>query len=100
MTVSAEHLWIILGMAVVTYLTRIVGYFGIGHRKISPRLNNVLEAVPGAVLIAVIAPAILNQGLAGAVAGAITILAAWRLPLLAVVAIAVITAAIARAYLA
>lgn len=100
MTIELDHLMIILGMALVTYLTRIIGYWWIGQRPMEPWLSDVLEAVPGAVLVAVIAPAILAQGWAGAIAGAVTIIAAWRLPLLAVVTIAVLVAAIARAYLA
>ena len=43
-------------MCVVTYLTRIVGYLALRNRTLSPRLRVVLEAVPGCVLISVIAP--------------------------------------------
>lgn len=99
MSVTLEPMLIILGMAIATYLTRSLGYWWIGRRPVAPWLKDVLEAVPGAVLVAVIAPAILMQGWAGIITGAVTILAAWRLPLLAVVALAVITAASTRALL-
>lgn len=97
MNLTESHLAAIIGMALVTYATRVVGYWWIARRPVPARLRQLLEVVPGAVLVAVIAPAMLANGLSGLIAGAVTVLAAWRLPLLAVVAVAVIAAAASRA---
>lgn len=72
----------ILGMGFVTYLTRIGGYVLMRKRTPGPRMTAALNAVPPAVLTAVIAPSILSAGPAEAIAGLITATAAFRLPLL------------------
>lgn len=46
----------ILGMAVVTYLTRILGYLILRNRNLSPGTRSVLESAPGCVMISAIAP--------------------------------------------
>ena len=46
----------IVGMAVVTYLTRALGFLLLRNRTLGPQLTQVLNAAPGCVLIAVIAP--------------------------------------------
>lgn len=79
----------ILAMGIVTYLTRIGGYLVMRNRSAGPRLSAALNAVPPAVLTAVIAPSVLSAGPAEAIAGAVTAAAALRLPLLATVALGV-----------
>jgi uncharacterized membrane protein len=96
MSVDPLTLTAILVMAAITYLTRIVGYALIRQLRVEGRLRAALEAVPGAVLVALVAPAILAHGLAEALAGVVTIVAATRLPVLAVVAIGVAGAALFR----
>jgi uncharacterized membrane protein len=81
----------ILGMAVVTYFTRIAGLALADRLTLSPRAQAAFDAIPPAVLIAVIAPSALATGWPETVAAAITGLAATRLPLLAVVAVGVAT---------
>jgi uncharacterized membrane protein len=56
-------------------------------RSLSPRITAALNAVPPAVLTAVIAPSVLTAGPAEAIAGAVTLVAAFRLPLLVTVAV-------------
>lgn len=80
-------LFTILAMAGVTYLTRIGGDLLMRGRVLSPRMTAALNAVPPAVLTAVIAPSVLTAGLAEAIAGAVTLAAAFRLPLLVTVAV-------------
>ncbi|MDN3714062.1 AzlD domain-containing protein [Paracoccus cavernae] len=46
----------ILAMLAVTYTTRIPGYLFLRDRTISPRLQLMMEAAPGCILISVIAP--------------------------------------------
>lgn len=85
MTLDPLTLVTILGMAGVTYLTRVLGYWMIARMALKGRVAAALEAVPGAVLIAVIAPTILLTGPAEALAAAVTLLLAWRLPILVAV---------------
>jgi uncharacterized membrane protein len=89
----------ILGMATVTYLTRIGGYLLMRDRTLGPRATAALDAVPAAILTAVIAPSVLAAGPAEAVAGLITAVAAFRLPLLATIAVGVGSLVILRAVL-
>ncbi len=79
----------ILGMAIVTYLTRIAGLYFAGRLRLSGRTKAAFDAIPPAVLIAVIAPSALATGWRETLAAAVAALAATRLPLLAVVAIGV-----------
>ena len=46
----------IIGMLCVTYSTRLLGYFALRNRILSPRAKQMMEAAPGCVLISVIAP--------------------------------------------
>jgi uncharacterized membrane protein len=97
MTVDGATLVAILAMAVVTYATRIAGFL-IGHRlALRGRARAAFDAIPPAVLVAVIAPTTLATGWPETVATAITILAATRLPLLATVAVGVAAVVVLRA---
>jgi len=86
----------ILGMGAATYITRIAGLVLIRYVELTGRTRAALEAVPVAVLMAVIAPTILATGPAETCAAVVTMLAATRLPLLAVVITGVISAAAFR----
>ena len=56
-------MWIILGGALVTYLTRIGGYLVLSRvRRIHPRVEAGLDAVPAAVLTTLVAPAATTGG--------------------------------------
>ena len=88
----------ILLMATATYLTRTVGYVALRNRKLSARAMTVLEAVPGCVLISVIAPAFVSDRPADLIALAITLLAAMRLPMLPAVVISVASAGLLRQF--
>jgi uncharacterized membrane protein len=89
----------ILGMGVVTYITRIGGDLLMRNRTLGPRMTAALNAVPPAVLMAVIAPSVLSAGLAEAIAGVITLIAAFRLPLLATMMVGVGAVVLARSLL-
>jgi uncharacterized membrane protein len=90
MTIDTLNLVAILGMAIVTYATRIAGLALAGRLDLSPRAQAAFDAIPPAVLIAVIAPSALATGWAETAAAALTALAATRLPLLGVVAVGVV----------
>lgn len=97
--IHTASLLTILAMAGVTYLTRIAGYLALRNRVLSPRAKAVMEAAPGCVLIAVIAPYFVSTHPADLIALAITILAAMRLPMLATVIIAIVSTGLLRHFL-
>ena len=68
----------ILGMSAVTLLTRYTGYWLVGRFAVRGRLAAALEAMPGAMLISIIAPTLFLTGPAEAVAGIVTGLLSWR----------------------
>lgn len=96
MSVDPTTLTAILGMAIVTYLTRAGGYWLVGRVTLGARAQAALDAVPGAVLISVIAPMALATGWPETVAAIVAVLAALRLPLLAAVAVSVAAVALLR----
>jgi uncharacterized membrane protein len=81
----------ILAMAAVTYVTRIAGLLVADRLVLTGRAKAAFDAIPPAVLVAVIAPTALTTGWAEALAAAITAVAAFRLPLLATVAVGVVS---------
>ena len=89
MSLDTTTLLAILAMALVTYATRIAGLFIADRLVLSGRAKAAFDAIPPAVLVAVIAPTALTTGWAEACATAITAVAATRLPLLATVAVGV-----------
>lgn len=90
MTLDTQTVLAILGMAIVTYATRIAGLALAGRLDLSPRAQAAFDAIPPAVLIAVIAPSALATGWAETGAAIVAGIAATRLPLLAVVAVGVV----------
>lgn len=79
----------ILGMLAATYSTRLIGFLALRNRSLSPRAAAVMEAAPGCVLIAVIAPHFVSNKPHELIALAITLFAASRLSMLPTVLIAV-----------
>ena len=90
MTLDTQTLLAILGMALVTYATRIAGLALAGRLDLSPRAQAAFDAIPPAVLIAVIAPSALATGWPETGAAVVAAIAATRLPLLGVVAVGVV----------
>ena len=90
MSLDPINLAAFLGMALVTYLTRIAGLALVGRLNLTPRAQAAFDAIPPAVLIAVIAPSALATGWPETGAAIAAAIAATRLPLLAVVAVGVV----------
>jgi uncharacterized membrane protein len=97
MRIDPITLLTILGMAGATYLTRIAGLMLADRLVLSGRAKAAFEAIPPAVLIAVIAPTALATGWPETAAAAITMVAALRLPLLATIAVGVAAVVALRA---
>ena len=75
----------IAAMAIVTAGTRLAGLWFVKVIRPHGRFAAALEAVPAAVLMSVIAPTIFLKGPAEAIAAAITLALAFRLPMMAAV---------------
>jgi branched chain amino acid efflux pump len=90
MELDPRTLLAIAGIALATYATRVAGFAFMRFMNVRGRVRAALDAVPPAILMAVIAPTILATGFAETLAAAITAVAAmFRLPLIAVVIIGV-----------
>jgi uncharacterized membrane protein len=89
MSLDTATLVAILAMALVTYATRTAGLALAGRLDFSGRAKAAFEAIPPAVLTAVIAPAALATGWPETLAAAATALAATRLPLLGTIVVGV-----------
>ncbi len=96
MSVEMSNLLAIVGMALATWATRLAGLGLLGLVGRNRVLESALDAVPVAVLTAVIAPSIVNGGPATTIAAAVTVIAAIRLPLLATVVIGVASVVVLR----
>jgi len=93
---NSQVLLTIILMALTTYLTRLGGYFALRNRVLSPKAARVLEAVPGCVLISVIAPHFSTGHPADLAALAITLVAASRFSMLPTVLLGVASAGVLR----
>lgn len=97
MTLDPQTLLAILGMALATYATRLAGLALAGRLQLSSRAQAAFDAIPPAVLVAVIAPSALATGWPETAAALLAALAATRLPLLGVVAVGVAAVVALRA---
>ena len=86
----------ILFVAITTYLTRILGYVLLKNKTLSTKQKQILEVVPGCVLISVIAPYFVRDNPTDMIAIVVTLIAASRLSLLPTVIISMSTAAFLR----
>ncbi len=96
MTLDFNTLLAILAMAVATIFTRISGLVLIRYVEIDEIRRAAIEAIPPAVLMAVIAPTAFATGWAETLACVATAIAASRLPMLASVVVGVATVALLR----
>ena len=86
MTLDPQVFAAILAMATATYVTRLAGFWLVRRIKLEGRFAAALEAVPGAILIALVTPTALATGPAETLAALATIILALRLPTLMAVA--------------
>src|SRR5215831_13328537 len=87
----------ILGMALVTYATRAGGFWLMGLVTPSPRVEAWLKQIPGAVLVAIIAPTVLASSIAESLAAVATVLIAIRTKnVLAAMLVGVVAVALLR----
>lgn len=68
----------ILAMAVVTYLTKASGLWLLGRVDLSERAEAGLEALPGAIVVSILAPSVATAGPPTWLAAGVVVLVAWR----------------------
>ena len=87
----------ITGMALATYATRASGLYLMRGVTVRGRLKAALDALPPAILMAVIAPTILTTGIAETIAAAITAVSALlRAPLVVTILFGVVSVVLLR----
>ncbi len=86
---------IVLGGALVTWMTRIGGPWLVARVRLGPAANAALEATPGAVLVALVTPAALSRP-SDALAAAFVCLIARRVPMVVAVAAGVVAVVLLR----
>ena len=96
MSLDPTTLGAILAMAAVTYGTRIAGLFVAERLVLTGRAKAAFDAIPPAVLMAIIAPTALTTGWPETIAAAIAAVAATRLPLLGTIAAGVAAVVVLR----
>ncbi|RQG92295.1 AzlD domain-containing protein [Natrarchaeobius chitinivorans] len=69
---------VVLAMALVTYLTKIGGIWLVRHVELSERLEAGLSVLPGAIVVAVLAPELAAGGPAEWGAAGVVLLVMWR----------------------
>ena len=95
-----QTLLIIAAGAIATYFTRVGGYIFITRMKrIPPRAEAALNAVPAAVLTTLVAPAAVTGGWDVSLTMAVALLAGMRLALLPMLAVGWIVVMILRHFI-
>ena len=69
---------LVAGMAVVTYATKAGGLWLVGRVDLSERAEAGLDVLPGAVVVAFVAPALANGGVSEWIAAVATVVVARR----------------------
>jgi uncharacterized membrane protein len=72
-SMSQASMLAIFGMAVGTYLTRAGGLFLMSRVRVTPRLEAFLNAIPGAIIVSIVTPAVISSGPSEVLAGAATL---------------------------
>ena len=63
----------IVAMALSTYLTRFAGFWLMGHVPVTLRVRRMLETLPGAIVVATVAPLVAKAGTPGLIGIGVTL---------------------------
>lgn len=78
------NVWTIIAAAIVTYATRVGGHLVLSRfKRIPPRIDAALNAVPAAVLTTLVAPAAVSNGSAEVLTLAACLIIGLRVPMMA-----------------
>jgi uncharacterized membrane protein len=77
---GAAGFWLVIaGMTAVNLAIRTGGFFLMGYVRITPRVRSILNALPGAVVMAIVLPLMVRGGLpAWAAVLVALVMMAWR----------------------
>ncbi len=89
----------IICVALTTYSTRVLGYLLLKNKKLNKRTTQILQVIPGCVLVSVIAPYFVSDNPANLIAIVITLLAACYLSLLPTVLISIVATGFLRYFI-
>ena len=94
-------IWLaIAAMAAVNFAIRAGGFFLMGYVPLTPRVRSVLNALPGAVVMAIVLPLMVRGGLPASIAVLLAIvIMAWRRNDLLAVVCGMAAAALYRAFM-
>jgi len=82
------NVWTIIAAAIVTYGTRVGGHLVLSRfKRIPPRIDAALNAVPAAVLTTLVAPSAVANGSAEALTLLLCLIIGLRIPMMAMFAI-------------
>lgn len=68
---NVDGLFVIFGMAIVTFASRIGGFWLMNHSKSLNGLERILKHTPGSIISAIVTPAALLNGLDDALAAVV-----------------------------
>jgi uncharacterized membrane protein len=89
---------LILALGLATYATRIGGHLILSRfRSLDPRVEAALDAVPAAVITALVTPAVLAAGIGDSLASLVVIVTALRLSVLPTLVIGAVAVSVLRA---
>lgn len=63
----------VAAMALATYLTRFAGFWLMGHVPVTLRVRRMLETLPGAIVVATVAPLVAKAGAPGLIGIGVTL---------------------------
>ena len=97
---QTAYFWVVIGaMTAVNYAIRAGGYFLMGYVPLTPRVRSILNALPGAVVMAIVLPLVVRSGVPAALAVVVAILVmTWRRNDLLAVICGMGAAALVRAF--
>ena len=88
----------ILAMALATFVTRVSGYWLMGHIPLTRRVRRGLEILPGAIMAATVVPIVAKVGVVALFAVVVAMVSMMRRNEFVAVGFALVTAALLRAY--
>lgn len=73
MSVDGPVLAVIFAMAIIAATSRVAGYWLSGRFEISERFEIAMNLIPGTIMTALVAPAIVTEGEGGAISAGVAV---------------------------
>ena len=95
---SLQEFFVICGMLIATYSTRLIGWLVLRRHSPSPRMQRMLEAAPCCVMISIAAPAFMTTNPVTLITLAATVLVALKKNLAVTIVFAVVFNALLQTF--